>query len=639
MRRYLFLALCAVFLPLAAQAPDDAEKALLALLNEPITVASAKAMTIRDTPGIVTAFSREDLIASGAKDLRDVLRLVPGFEIAGDVQGVTSVSVRGLWATEGKMLIRVDGMEMNELRYASLFLGNNLLLDNVQRIEIIRGPGSATYGGFAELAVVNIVTRGADELKGVSGAITYGRTKDSTSNQTGFAAWGGNLGDLKLSVAAYGTRGNATDTPFQNWDGATKTTVLTSDGRTFQNDANVNLGMAYKGLTFRFIEDRYALADYVSADGARMEFNTRYANLGYAWKASESFTLTPWVTYRYSQPWFYPSREATRDKDATRLSQGLTGTWDISKDVNLVFGYEGYKDESTIHAASQSWNTTTGRSLSFTDTAFFAQAMWTTDLANLTLGGRWEKHSEAGSAFVPRFGITKVVGKFHVKFLAAKAFRTPVIENIDQSAAPITSEKTTAYELEMGYQLSSSWILTGNIFNLKIVDPIVYGNQAGGAYANLPETGTKGAEATLTFRAAWGYMNLTGAYYEANNNLVPDYRVPQNDKTLVGAPRTKFTAYGNIKLSSTWSLAPSIIHSGERYGYSGDFVTAPGAFKATTVGNLFLNCKIAPWNLLGSLGVNNISDEKHVYVGGYSSSQPPLPAQGREFVVRLGYNY
>jgi outer membrane receptor for ferrienterochelin and colicin len=368
-----------------------------------------------------------------------------------------------------------------------------------------------------------------------------------------------------------------------------------------------------------------------------MEFNTRFAKVDYAWKVSDAFTLTPWVAYRYSQPWFYPSKQETRDKDATRTSQGLTGTWDISKAWNLVFGYEGYKDSSTIHAATQTWNTATGKTLSFTDTAFFAQAMWITDIANVTLGGRYEKHSEAGSAFVPRFGITKVWDKFHVKFLAAKAFRTPVIENIDQSAAPIVSEKTTAIEMEMGYQLSSSLILTGNLFNLKIVDPIVYGNQAGGSYANLPETGTKGMEASLLWKTSWSSLTLTGAYYEAVNNQVPDYKVFTNEKTLVGAPRTKFTVYGNFKLTPSLSVAPSVIYSGVRYGYNADFVAAPGAFPATTVANLFCNYKVATF--LTSFGVNNLTDTKHLYVGGYSSSQPPLPAQGREFIFRLGYNY
>lgn len=91
---------------LLAQAPPAKDLNLAAeledLLNTPITVASTKAMTIRESPGIITVFSREEIVASGAKDLLDVLRLVPEFEIGTDTQGVTSVFVRGIWGMRGR---------------------------------------------------------------------------------------------------------------------------------------------------------------------------------------------------------------------------------------------------------------------------------------------------------------------------------------------------------------------------------------------------------------------------------------------------------------------------------------------------------------------------------------------------------
>ncbi|MBV5350143.1 TonB-dependent receptor plug domain-containing protein, partial [bacterium] len=93
------------------------------------------------------------------------------------------------------------GQEFNELRYSSLFLGNNFSPETISRIEIIRGPGSATYGGFAELAVVNIITRLGDELRGASASITLGRTAGSTSTQNVMLSYGNTAlnGDMKYS--------------------------------------------------------------------------------------------------------------------------------------------------------------------------------------------------------------------------------------------------------------------------------------------------------------------------------------------------------------------------------------------------------------------------------------------------------
>ncbi len=627
---------------LQAQAPPAKEQNLAAeledLLNTPITVASTKAMTIRESPGIITVFNRDEIVASGAKDLLDVLRLVPGFEIGTDTQGITSVFVRGIWGHEGKVLIRVDGQEANELRYACLYLGNSFLTETVQRIEIIRGPGSATYGGFAELAVVNVVTRGANELKGVSGSVALGKTPDSWGHQTLSASYGDIAGDFKYSVAAVGSRGNRSDHDFYNWDGATTTTVVPmKNNGGYQNDANVNVGINGQGLGFRFINDRYASFDYQTSNLARIEFNHRYAELNYAWKVSDGFTLTPKFNYKTSQSWFYPSLEATNNKLITRLTGEVQGLWDATKDLNIVFGALSFKDEGKARGTGQRWSNGSD-TISYSTKALYAQALWNLPIVNVTLGGRYEDHSAAGSAFVPRFGLTKVMGKFHAKLLVARAFRTPVIENLE--GGTIHPEKTTAFEVEAGYQLSPQMILTVNGFNLKIQDPIVFANTSiNGSYANLPQTGSQGLETTLAIRGGWGYINLTGAYYQASNNQVPDYAVPQNDRTLLGAPRVKFTAYANFTLTPSLSLAPSLIHSGSYYAYDQTHPTVPGTQEGKTILNLFANYRLPEAKLFVSLGVANLTDAKLYYAGGYQTAPSPNPAQGRELTFRLGYNY
>lgn len=626
---------------LQAQAPPAKDLGLAAeledLLNTPITVASTKAMTIRESPGIITVFSREEIVASGAKDLLDVLRLVPGFEIGSDTQGITSVFVRGIWGHEGKVLIRVDGQEANELRYACLYLGNSFPNETVQRIEIIRGPGSATYGGFAELAVVNIVTRGANELKGGAGSLNFGKTPNGWGHQTLSASYGDVAGDFKYSVAAVGSRGLRSDHDFLRWDGAGTTTVIPMNSDTgYQNDTNVNVGIQGKGLGFRFIEDRYSSFDYQQSF-ARIEFNHRYAELSYAWKVAEGFTLTPKVNYKSSQPWFYPSTEGSSDKLVTRLTGEIQGIWDASKEVNVVFGALTFKDEGKARGAGQVWSNGSD-TISYTTKALYAQALWNMPIVNVTLGGRFEDHSAAGSAFVPRFGLTKVMGRFHAKLLVAKAFRTPVIENLE--GGTIHPEKTTAFEMEAGYQLTPQMILTVNGFNLKIEEPIVFANTSvTGSYANLPQTGSRGVETTLAIRGGWGYLNLAGAYYQAANNQVPDYAVPQNDRTLLGAPRVKLTAYANVILSPSFSLAPSVIYSSGHYSYDQAHPIEPGLQDGKTILNLFGNYRLPDTKLFASLGVSNLTDEKLYYAGGYQSAPSPNPAQGREITFRLGYNF
>lgn len=118
-----------------------------ALMNMEITVASGKEnkLTARESPGVVTVLTRRDIKATGAARLMDLLRFVPGYDIGSDQNGLDGLIARGNAASEGKVLVNLNGMPVNEIAYASFAL--ELDIDHIERIEIIRGPGSALYGG------------------------------------------------------------------------------------------------------------------------------------------------------------------------------------------------------------------------------------------------------------------------------------------------------------------------------------------------------------------------------------------------------------------------------------------------------------------------------------------------------------
>src|SRR5437764_2667312 len=96
---------------------DVDELSLEALLDTPVAIATKGARDVRETPGVVTAVTREEILASGARDLLEVLQLIPGFSFHVDVVGVVGVGFRGMWGHEGKLLLLIDGIEMNELLY------------------------------------------------------------------------------------------------------------------------------------------------------------------------------------------------------------------------------------------------------------------------------------------------------------------------------------------------------------------------------------------------------------------------------------------------------------------------------------------------------------------------------------------
>src|SRR5262249_32762711 len=121
-------------------------------------VASFAPTRLKDSPAVVTVISGDDIRATGAHDLTAILYIVPGYFGGADTEAVVGRGFRGLWGYEGKILLRIDGKEMNELLFSTVQLGNEFPVELIERVEVVRGPGSVIYGGNAELSVINIVT-------------------------------------------------------------------------------------------------------------------------------------------------------------------------------------------------------------------------------------------------------------------------------------------------------------------------------------------------------------------------------------------------------------------------------------------------------------------------------------------------
>lgn len=207
--KILLIGICSILTNQAlAKRTDVKELAKLSiedLLEMPVSIASKNQGTVQDAPGIVSVVTEEEILNAGARDLIDVLRLVPSYDFGIDIANNLGVGIRGSWGFEGKVLVLVDGIEMNERRYASYEFGQHFPVDHIKRIEIVRGPGSVIYGGAAKLGVINIITKQAEDIDGVSLTTSYGKMKDALGHEQITVMVGERFGDLKVS--AMGTKG------------------------------------------------------------------------------------------------------------------------------------------------------------------------------------------------------------------------------------------------------------------------------------------------------------------------------------------------------------------------------------------------------------------------------------------------
>ncbi|MCX7545738.1 TonB-dependent receptor plug domain-containing protein [Marinicella gelatinilytica] len=148
---------------------DTSQKTLSPL----VVTAGLTPIDASDYGGTLTVIDGDEISASGAVYLSELLRSVPGFAVnqSGGIGTQTQVRIRG--AEANHVLVLRDGVRLNDATGNDEFLFNYALLDNIERIEIIRGPQSAVWGTDALGAVINIISRQADN-KNLQADLEYG---------------------------------------------------------------------------------------------------------------------------------------------------------------------------------------------------------------------------------------------------------------------------------------------------------------------------------------------------------------------------------------------------------------------------------------------------------------------------------
>ncbi len=165
-----------------------------------ISIATGSEQPLRRAPAVATVITAQDITAMGAKDLDDVLETVPGMHVARNPSAYAPLYViRGVYSRfTPQTLMLQNGIPMTTMYTGDKgFVWGGLPLDNVARIEIIRGPGSALYGADAYAGVINIITKNAADTPGTQGGMRAGSFK----TWDGWVQHGGKLGPV--DVAAY----------------------------------------------------------------------------------------------------------------------------------------------------------------------------------------------------------------------------------------------------------------------------------------------------------------------------------------------------------------------------------------------------------------------------------------------------
>lgn len=603
---------------------------------------------VREAPAQVQVITARQIKASGAKDLFDALSLVPGFSFGRDVDDVIGVGIHGNWAEEGKVLFLLNGAQLNENDFGTYGLGRRIPLDNVERIEVITGPGSVVHGGYAALGVVNVVTRTAETSQGSQASaatgVAHGHTTRTVMTISGAHRPGPDQEMTYLVSQAIGTRSNRTAL-------LPDSTVLSFRDSTYTRTSAFQFSYRWKTLRayMIFMDEVFRVSD------AEYSVQLRDVILGLEQRKAmrHGWELMWRLNHADQLPWTYvnttdPGRLGTNSSNLRTSVMGLA-TYRPKRWLVAKLGTQAYRQHSTfVTRLEDAVFRMNGRNaIVMYDLAFFAEAGLHGTWGNLTGAYRIEVNDLMGRFAAPRIAYTKRLGRFHGKVMWSKAFKTPTIMNLNHGPdrGTIQAEYVTSLEAEAGAELGKRTRLVVNAYETRITDPIVYVYDAETMdnYLNRSAAGSRGIDLRfnweterLTVMAGLG-VNRPVAHADLPEAQLPDSLPPGYQ----GLPSQRALIAIGYDLHPSFSLNSRISWQSALYSYQYVEEDAPLELIAWPE-QLVVDLGIE-WHPMPRLGIragcSNLLNTERYILSPFSNATTPWLMNGRQANFSLTYQF
>ena len=425
------------------QAVDDLSRlSLEELANVEITSVSRRPEPVGSAPAAIYVISAEDIRRSGAASLPEVLRLAPNLQVQRVNAGDYAVSARGFngFETSNKLLVLVDGRSIYSTLHAGVFWdAHTIMLEDIERIEVVSGPGGTLFGANAVNGVINIITRKAAETRGGLAAAGAGNEDRTLSLRYGGqlgenAAWRAYLSAFQRDESFRETGGDATDDTSgarggMRADWARGVHAFSVQADIFDNQLRTN-------------ED--FTGTRTSVDGGHvLALWTRTFD-----RAGELQVQAYYDRYRLAEPGLLE----TDDTYDLHVQQAFT--WGGSHHIVWGGGYRAVSSE--LRSASVAFLDPPERTVSLAN-VFIQDQIDLTDSLALTVGAKFEDNSFTGQELLPNVRLAWSPGSGSLVWGAiSRASRTPNRIERDLTfpgfleGANFQSETLTAYEL--GYR-------------------------------------------------------------------------------------------------------------------------------------------------------------------------------------------
>jgi outer membrane receptor for ferrienterochelin and colicins len=657
---------------------QPAEPSLEALMKMEIPVVEAASKYQQKTteaPASVTIITADEVKKYGYRTLADILASAPGLYTTYDRNysylGVRGFSVEDPYTQNSRVLVLVDGHRINNNLTDGAAIGTDFILDVglIDRVEVIRGPGSSLYGNNAFLGVINVITRkGRDmaghgvEVSGEAGSFdTYkGRVTYGNQFKNGLEVlFSGTIydsgGQSSLYYPAYDQRIVPPPPPTRiPWalnngiaENADSDSFKSAFGSVAFHDFSLEGGYITRGkgnptaspYPTDFNDNRLRTTD-----------DRGYANLKFAHEFPEDLNLTAQLYYdlfehkidqpqTYNTPGDYLQGEVQQGEWWGTDVQLIKRLWDRHT-VTLGGEYrDDFKQEDSIYSNNANVPAQAPISTNRQNYAIFLQG----DFAVLTnlhfnAGVRYDQYGDYNPSINPRLAlIYNPVGQAVLKAIYGTAFRAPNFFEAtywDTNTPTLKPETITTYELVyeqgIGNHLRSS---VAGFYN-QIDDLISLGNVG---YQNVSSAEAKGVELSLDAFWSSGVRGRTSYTFQESQNS-------STGEVLTDSPRNV------AKLNLSVPLWKDKIFAGVEFQYLSarttiqtDPLTGATETGVAAGGYGVVNFTLFSQNLVKGLDISasvyNLLDQSYSDPSTPQHVQNVIPQNGRSFRVKLTYRF
>jgi outer membrane receptor for ferrienterochelin and colicin len=635
----------------AQETRDLSAASLEELTNIQVYSASKHLQSATDAPASVTVITADQIQKYGYRTLGDILRSVRGFYVTSD-RNYSYVGIRGferLGDWNSRVLLLVDGHRTNDHIFGQAMIGSEFLVDVdlIDRVEIIRGPSSSLYGAGAFLAVINVITRKPQQLKGWELSVEQA----SFDTYKGRASYGGHYKgiDLLLSGSFYNSEGQTLYFPeFDN--PATNNGIARN--LDYESSQHILANVSFRGFTLQGLfsaRDKGAPTAYFGAVFNDPRTHNRdyhqYFDLRYQHSVGEKWDLMARTSFdqsRLEAPFAYftglPDGSIALDNYSDR-GNWWSGEAQLSRTLlekhKLTFGAELIdnlrQDQGYYAAVANVFTTTPASSLI---SALYAQDEFAiTHKLSLSGGLRYDHYANFGGTTNPRLGL--IYHPFQpttFKLLYGSAFRAPEVFEIFPTVGPLFEsnlllkpETIHSFEGVVEQGFGQRFKLSGSVFRNRIQHLISLETDAGKlVYRNFEDVQVTGVEIEFSGHGTNGLEGTTSfTYADANNISAADLELTNSVRHMA-------------KLNLIAPLIPKRLFAALDAQYTGRRITLNGnAVAGFAVFNVTLLGHVLGRHIDLSSSIYNILDKKYFDPGRPEDVQDAIQQDGRSFRIKL----